>query len=209
LAIAGKGERSQFTKAPVEAPGPSSFGSAMDVQAERMAVELVKPSPDWILVAENESQRLAAAIGETLVVIHHIGSTAIPGIMAKPTIDLMPLLRSIAALDERKEALLALGYEWKGEFGLPGRRFLTRTQGGKRLFNVHCYEATNPEVTRHLAFRDYLRAHADVARAYEAEKVRARSLQPNDVLAYNDVKNDWIKATEQRALDWYRVHSRA
>ena len=176
----------------------------MDVQAERMAVELVKPSSDWTVSAGNESQRLAEVIGETLVVIHHIGSTAIPGIMAKPTIDLMPLVREIAALDERKDALIALGYEWKGEFGLPGRRFLTRTQNGKRLFNVHCYEATNTEAARHLAFRDYLRAHADVASAYEAEKLRAQSLQPNDVLAYNDVKNDWIKATEKRALEWYR-----
>ena len=77
------------------------------------------------------------------------------------------------------------------------------TVDGKRPFNVHCYEQTNPEVTRHLAFRDYLRAHPEIAREYEAEKIRAAKLQPDDVLLYNDAKNDWIKAVEKRALAWY------
>jgi GrpB-like predicted nucleotidyltransferase (UPF0157 family) len=175
----------------------------VDIQSERMAVELVEPNPDWPTIAEKESRRLADVIRPTLVVIHHIGSTAIPGIRAKPTIDLLPLVRSLAALDARKNDVIALGYQWRGEFGLAGRRFLTLTHDGKRLFNVHCYEQTNSEVIRHLAFRDYLRAHPDVAKEYEIEKLKARALQPDDVLAYNDAKNDWIKKTEKLALEWY------
>lgn len=177
----------------------------MDVQSERLPVELVPPSTQWAVDAKKESERLAQAIGETLVAIHHIGSTAIPAIMAKPTIDLLPLVRSITTLDTRKEALVALGYDWRGEFGLPGRRFLTITRDGKRLFNVHCYEESNAEAIRHLAFRDYLRAHPAIAKAYETEKLKAQALQPNDVLAYNDAKNDWIKTTEKAALVWYRT----
>jgi GrpB-like predicted nucleotidyltransferase (UPF0157 family) len=76
-------------------------------------------------------------------------------------------------------------------------------RNGKRVFNVHCYEESNPEITRHLAFRDYLRACPDIAKAYEAEKVRAAATCPDDVLAYNDQKNAWIKETERRALQWY------
>jgi GrpB-like predicted nucleotidyltransferase (UPF0157 family) len=175
----------------------------MDVSSERMAVELVDGSPMRAAAAKQESARLANAIGDTLVVIHHIGSTSIPAIKAKPTIDLLPIVSSLSALDAREAAVRALGYEWRGEFGLPGRRFLPLTRDGKRLFNVHCYEQNNPEVTRHLAFRDYLRTYPEIAKAYEAEKIRAAALHPGDVLAYNDAKNDWIKETERKALQWY------
>jgi GrpB-like predicted nucleotidyltransferase (UPF0157 family) len=175
----------------------------MDVSAERHAVELVDPRPEWAERAGEESERLAAAIGDTLVIVHHIGSTSIPGIKAKPVIDLLPIVVNLAALDAREAVVTALGYEWCGEFGLPGRRFLRMNRNGKRIFNVHCYEQLNPEIARHLAFRDYLRAHTEIAKAYEAEKIRAAALCPDDVLAYNDQKNEWIKETERKALQWY------
>ena len=174
----------------------------MDVSAERHAVELVDPQPGWVDKARAESERLRAAIGDTLMVVHHIGSTSIPSIKAKPVVDLLPVVASLPALDARETEVTALGYEWLGEFGLPGRRFLRMNRDGKRIFNVHCYESSNPEITRHLAFRDYLRAHRDIARAYEAEKIRAAALCPDDVLAYNDQKNAWIKETERKALEW-------
>jgi GrpB-like predicted nucleotidyltransferase (UPF0157 family) len=179
----------------------------MDVSSERIAVELVSPVTAWAETARAESARLSSAIGPTLITIHHIGSTSIPGIKAKPTVDLLPLVASLEALDEREAQVKALGYDWMGEFGLPGRRFLRLSRDGKRLFNVHCYEDGNPEITRHLAFRDYLRAHPETAKEYETEKVRAAALHPDDVLAYNDAKNDWIKRTEQQALAWYADRS--
>lgn len=176
----------------------------MDVSAERHAVELVDPQPDWAEKARAESERLRSAMGDTLVVVHHIGSTSIPGIRAKPVIDLLPLVASLDALDAREAAVTALGYEWCGEFGLPGRRFLRMNRDGKRAFNVHCYEQSDSEATRHLAFRDYLRAHPEIAKAYEAEKIRAAAICPDDVNAYNDQKNAWIKETERKALEWYK-----
>lgn len=175
----------------------------MDLSAERHTVELVDPQPDWAEKAHAESERLRGAIGDTLVVIHHIGSTSIPGIKAKPVIDLLPIVADLAVLDGREANVTALGYEWLGEFGLPGRRFVRMNRDGKRVFNVHCYEQSNPEITRHLAFRDYLRAHPDIAKEYEAEKIRAAAICPDDVLAYNDQKNAWIKETERKALAWY------
>jgi GrpB-like predicted nucleotidyltransferase (UPF0157 family) len=175
------------------------------MESERRPVALVPPDPTWPARAAAEGERLAGAIGPTLVVVHHIGSTAIPGIKAKATIDLLPVVHSLAELDNRTDAVRALGYDWRGEFGLPGRRFCTLTEGPRRLFNVHIYQADDREVDRHLAFRDYLRTHPDEARAYEAEKVRAAALRPDDVLAYNDHKNNWIKACEQRALAWSAI----
>jgi GrpB-like predicted nucleotidyltransferase (UPF0157 family) len=177
----------------------------MDLAPERFPVELVPHSPDWADIAAWESARLAAAMGGCAVVIHHIGSTSIPGILAKPTIDLMPMVTSHAALEAREPVLRALGYDWRGEFGIPGRRFLTMLAGEprRRVFNVHCFEDASGEAARHLAFRDYMRAHPDRAKAYEAEKLRAKAAQPGDTLAYSQEKGAWVKAAEAKAVAWY------
>jgi GrpB-like predicted nucleotidyltransferase (UPF0157 family) len=179
----------------------------MDTSTEKMPVELVPYRPEWAGMADAEASRLRGAIGEDIVVaIHHIGSTSIPGICAKPTIDLMPLVTNLAALDGREAAVRALGYEWRGEFGIAGRRFLSLVSGDppKRLFNVHCFEASTPGVERHLAFRDFMRSHPDRAKAYEAEKFRAQQASPGDTLAYSQEKGPWIVEAEREALAWYR-----
>jgi GrpB-like predicted nucleotidyltransferase (UPF0157 family) len=178
-----------------------------DVAVDRTTVELRPHDPTWASLAASESQRLSDALGDNLIRVEHVGSTAIPGISAKPTIDLLPIVRSLSALDSRSDALRALGYEWRGEFGIAGRRYCTLTHPatGKRLFNVHIFERGSVEIDRHLAFRDYLRAHPDRAREYEAEKQRAAAAQPNDTLAYNDAKGPWIKECEPRALAWWNT----
>ncbi|WP_249119455.1 MULTISPECIES: GrpB family protein [unclassified Bradyrhizobium] len=129
-------------------------------------VELKSHDPKWASKAEDEGQALAARMGACLLNVHHIGSTAIPDIHAKPILDLMPVVTSLAELDERKPHIETLGYEWWGEFGLPGRRYYTKSDPdtGRRLVQLHCYARGSPEITRHLAFREYLRGHPEVAR---------------------------------------------
>ena len=171
-------------------------------------VELVPHSPHWAGMAAHETSRLKAALGDELVTVHHIGSTAIPDIRAKPIVDLIPIVRSLARLDELESVVRALGYKWFGEFGLPGRRYcyLLDANTGHRLFQLHCYQTGADEVPRHLAFRDYLREYPAIAREYESEKIRAAAISPADVNAYNDEKNDWIKRVERDALVWYAQH---
>jgi GrpB-like predicted nucleotidyltransferase (UPF0157 family) len=173
---------------------------------EIMAVELAPPDPAWAERARLEAVWLRAALGESLITVHHIGSTAIPGIRAKPIIDLMPVVRSLADLDARRGVIEALGYQWRGEFGLPGRRYcpMNDPETAKRVVQLHFYQEGDPQIARHLNFRDYLRAHPDQARAYEAEKLRAAAAQPHDTMAYNAEKNDWIAAADLRAADWAR-----
>src|SRR5262245_46402501 len=129
--------------------------------ADRRKVELVPHDPSWAQQATAESKRLAQAIGEALVRIEHVGSTSIPGIVAKPTIDLMPIVKSLAELDARQPQVESLGYVWRGEFGIPGRRYCIIEKEGRRLFHVHCHQAGHPEIARTLDFRDYLRAHSE------------------------------------------------
>jgi GrpB-like predicted nucleotidyltransferase (UPF0157 family) len=100
---------------------------------------------------------------------------------------------------------MALGFEWHGEFGITGRRYCTLSdEYSKRLAQLHFFEADSPEIVRHLAFRDYLRAHVDVAQAYEKEEQRARDLYSSDSHAYTDEKDAWIRNIETRALDWFK-----
>jgi GrpB-like predicted nucleotidyltransferase (UPF0157 family) len=173
--------------------------------ADRRKVELVPHDPAWAAQAAAESSRLSEAIGGTLIRIEHIGSTSISGIVAKPTIDLMPIVKSLAELDARQAAVEALSYVWRGEFGIPGRRYCIREQKGRRLFHVHCHQTGHPEIARTLDFRDYLRAHPGEARAYEALKRATAAAHSSDTLAYSNAKSGWIKACIERATEWART----
>jgi len=170
------------------------------VTADQTVVELHPHDPSWISTARREADRIAGVLGDNLIRVEHVGSTAIPGICAKPTIDLMPIVRDLDDIDVK--AIQALGYEWRGEYGLSGRRYCTLTDQGKRLFNVHIFEDGSDHAVRMIAFRDYLRAHPAEALAYEADKKRAAVQHPGNSLAYNDAKSDWLQACERRALAW-------
>jgi GrpB-like predicted nucleotidyltransferase (UPF0157 family) len=167
-----------------------------------IAVELQPYDPKWAEDARNESARLAAALGESLVTVHHIGSTAIPGIRAKAILDLIPVFASLSDLDDTRIRIESLGYAWWGEYGLPGRRYCTYDDPttGRRKVQLHGYVMGSAEIARHLAFRDLLRTRPDVARAYDAEKARCRELHPLDSHAYSDCKCDWIRRIEEKAL---------
>src|SRR5882724_308915 len=166
-------------------------------------VVLAPYDPEWPRMAARHAERLRV-LGPTLVAVHHIGSTSVPGLAAKPIIDLMPLVTGLADLDRERGRVEALGYAWHGELGISGRRYCTLSDGaGNRIVQLHFFSADSPQVERHVAFRDYLRAHPDAAGAYEKEKRRARDLHPDDTHAYTDEKDAWIRDTEAKALTWF------
>jgi GrpB-like predicted nucleotidyltransferase (UPF0157 family) len=166
-------------------------------------VVLADYDPAWPAMAEEFTGRLRLP-GAVLVTVHHIGSTAVPGLVAKPIIDLMPLVTDLAALDEVRASVEALGYEWHGELGIEGRRYCTLSGAeGNRIAQLHFFKADSPHARRHLAFRDYLRSHPDAARDYAIEKRRARDLHPMDSHAYSDAKAKWIRQMETVALQWF------
>lgn len=170
-------------------------------------VELLPYSPGWKQAAQAESLRLVQALANNIVAIHHIGSTAVPGIHAKPIVDLLPVVRSVSKLDEQQAVLKQLGYQYWGEYGIAGRRYCTLDEAatGARKFQLNCFEVDSPQIERHLAFRDYLRANPAKAQEYDAEKHRCRALHPDDSHAYSAAKAEWITAQLVAALACFRA----
>jgi GrpB-like predicted nucleotidyltransferase (UPF0157 family) len=171
-------------------------------------VKVVPPDPAWKGTFRAEAAALRSVLAEEGLAIHHIGSTSVPGLRAKPTVDVLVEVRKIENLDDLQEPMAVSGYEAWGEYGIPGRRFFTNDRGPERLCNVHVFEAGTPEVERHLAFRDYLREHPETARAYGDLKADLAARFPTDIEAYMDGKDAFVKRTEREALFWARASER-
>ena len=121
-----------------------------------MLVRVADYDPKWPEMFEAEAALVREIIGDNLITIFHIGSTAVPGLKAKPVIDMLPVVRDVAALDGLTREFAAAGYEAMGEFGLPGRRYF-RKGGANRTHQLHAYQYDAVHaITRHVAYRDYI-----------------------------------------------------
>ncbi len=167
-------------------------------------VEVVPPDPAWAQTFEEEAGQITAALGDEVVAVHHIGSTAIPGISAKPIVDFLVEVHRIEAVDDLSGAMTERGYEAWGEHGLPGRRFFMRGRGSRRVCHIHVFQEGTREAERHLAFRDYMVSHPEDARAYGCLKERLAKEFSTDIEAYMDGKDAFIKDAERKALSWKR-----
>ena len=118
-------------------------------------IESVPYDPLWRKAFEAEAKNVGSVLGENVVAIHHIGSTAIPNIYAKPVIDLLVEVKDITEVDGRSLAIEALDYEVMGEFGISGRRYFRKDkEEGIRTHQIHAFETGSAEIERHIAFRD-------------------------------------------------------
>jgi GrpB-like predicted nucleotidyltransferase (UPF0157 family) len=166
-------------------------------------VEVVSHNPKWQEAFEVESKCVADALGENAVAVHHVGSTAIPSIYAKPIIDLLVEVKDIFNVDEQSLAMDALGYRVLGEFGISGRRFFLKdSQEGIRTHHVHIFEVASAQVERHLSFRDYMNAHPEDAQKYSELKRKLAREHPTNIDGYMDGKNEFIKDIDMKAVQW-------
>jgi GrpB-like predicted nucleotidyltransferase (UPF0157 family) len=169
-----------------------------------MKVQVVSYDPAWKDRFSAEADRIVHALSGGMVVIYHIGSTSIPGIYAKPIIDMLLEAGDPAELDDKTSTMAWLGYEAMGEFGIPGRRYFRKNDvSGIRIFQVHAFQAGSREIERHLAFRDYMIAHPVEAQRYSALKQRLAREYPEDIEAYMDGKDPYIQEQQSKALVWY------
>ncbi|MBB4846247.1 GrpB-like predicted nucleotidyltransferase (UPF0157 family) [Paucibacter oligotrophus] len=166
-----------------------------------MPITLLAHKPEWPQAFAAEAARLSGLMADEMLALHHIGSTAIPGISAKPIIDMLMVVRDVDALDRRAQALLDQGYEAMGEYGIAGRRYFRKSDGaGRRSHHLHCFAAGSAEVGRHLAFRDYLRSHPDEAQAYGLLKqALAQRFADDEGARYVEGKTDFIRQVLAKA----------
>lgn len=114
-----------------------------------------------------EAEKIKEILKEEIIEIHHIGSTAIPGLKSKPIIDIMPIVKDIENINKYNEKMFEIGYEALGELGMKGRRYF-RKGGENRTHQLHILQADNfTQIERHLAVRDYLNSHNGVAEEYK------------------------------------------
>jgi GrpB-like predicted nucleotidyltransferase (UPF0157 family) len=166
-------------------------------------VEVVSHNPKWQEAFEVESKCVANALGENVVAIHHIGSTAIPSIYAKPIIDLLVEVKDIVKVDGQSSSMELLGYEVMGEFGISGRRYFRKdNQEGVRTHHIHTFKVSSAQVKRHLAFRDYMIAHPENAQRYSELKRRLARECPTNIDGYMDGKDEFIKEMDTKAAQW-------
>jgi GrpB-like predicted nucleotidyltransferase (UPF0157 family) len=163
----------------------------------------VKPyNEQWSSIFEEEANILHKIFGSEIIDIQHIGSTSVNGLKAKPIIDIMLVVSDINRIDEFNTPMVSIGYEPKGENGIPQRRYFQKG-GDNRTHHVHIFQLGNFEIDRHLAFRDYLQAHPDIAKKYGDLKEDLSKRFPCDIESYIKGKEQLILEIEQKAMVWY------
>ena len=172
---------------------------------EREAIRLVPYDPAWPRLYADERERLVAAVGDLFLDVQHIGSTSVPGLSAKPIIDIAAAVRDFDEAAACVAPIVALGYVYRGENGIPRRHYFTR--GSPTLFHLHVLEARSLDWHEHLLFRDYLRDHPDVVAEYARLKEGLARRYAGDRAGYTDAKAPFIRRT--LTLAWAREAERA
>ncbi len=161
-------------------------------------VHLETYDPEWERAFQSEQQRLGHGLRLVADSIQHIGSTAIPGLAAKPIVDIMIGVSTFPPPAAWSKELAVLGYEALGEVGVPGRLYFR--QRGHAAYNVHVVEHLGTHWASNLALRDYLRCSPEAAREYESAKRAALARGAATLLAYSEAKALVIEELLYRAL---------
>ena len=159
---------------------------------KRGTVDVVPYASDWVPAFQAEALLLGKALGRAAGAVEHIGSTAIPGMPAKPIIDLMV---AVADMDKSRQLIPLLGdagYDYRPHDCVPDRHFFAKGQGGERTHHLSLAKAGSTFWCRQIAFRDYMRADREAAAQYADLKIELASRYPNDRNAYIDAKEPFI-----------------
>ena len=166
-------------------------------------VEIRSYSENWIHMFMEEAEKLKLIFKHEMIAIDHIGSTSVPGLKAKPIIDIMAVVKDINNVDKYNLEMRKIGYVPKGENGIVQRRYFQKG-GDNRTHHVHIFQIGSSEITRHLAFRDYLIAHPDEMKKYGTLKQNLAHKFPLNMNSYINGKDTFVKDMELKALEWYK-----
>ena len=165
---------------------------------ERDKVKLSPYQNAWVNFVE-EKQRLEEVTGYGILDIQHIGSTAVPGLKAKPILDIGIAVANFEEAFALVPLIEGLGYTYRGENGIPRRHYFVKGPPNKRTHHIHMFEEANEEWAKHLLFRDYLRMHPETVTAYQALKEDLAKRYPRDREAYTNGKHEFIQKVLEEA----------
>ena len=171
-------------------------------------IEVVDHKSEWITFFEKESAHLAAIFSTQLVEIHHIGSTAIPELKAKPVIDILVVIKNIDMLETFNEPMIQFGYRPRGEClnnpipGTPGRFYFSKDTDGVRTHQVHVCQEGHYDIEDKLAFRDYMKTHPYEAQEYSRLKESLAMENHHDIVGYINGKDEFVKGIISKANVW-------
>ncbi|WP_026575166.1 GrpB family protein [Bacillus sp. UNC438CL73TsuS30] len=170
-----------------------------------MKIRLSDFSENWVEMFQSEAELLKTIFLDQIITFEHFGSTSVQGMKAKPVIDMMCIVKDIEKIDLFNDKMDSLGYDVAGEWGISGRR-LFRKGGENRTHHIHFYQFENPQIERHLIFRDYLRSHHEEAAKYSRfkEELAQRFEHTRE---YSAAKRGFMKEMEQQALRWFSEKS--
>jgi GrpB-like predicted nucleotidyltransferase (UPF0157 family) len=166
-------------------------------------VTIVEYDESWPARFEEEAARVTDALGPIALRVDHVGSTSVPGLAAKPIVDLQVSVASLQPMDAFREPLRAIGYEhfeWLNADGVDDYPYFAKPPEPPRAFHIHVAESGSFHERRHLAFRDWLRAHPEDAAEYERVKRNLAQREWPTMDEYANAKTAFIVTTTAKAL---------
>jgi GrpB-like predicted nucleotidyltransferase (UPF0157 family) len=171
--------------------------------AKDAPVEVMDYNPHWPKIFDKEKRQVLNAIGNKVVAIEHVGSTAVPGLGAKPIIDIMVGLRNLSDAKHCIKPLASIGYEYVPEYeaSMPERRYFRKGPSDKphKHYHLHMVEYGGEFWKRHLLFRDYLQTHPDTASEYYRLKKQLAVEYRLNREAYTEAKTSFIEFVVSKA----------
>lgn len=166
-----------------------------------MKISIVDYSPEWPALFLEEKRALEEALAPHDVVIEHVGSTSVPGLAAKPIIDIMIGVHDFSLIDSFVPPIVALGYDYiaKYEDVMPFRRYLRKMRGERNTHHIHMVAFGEEFWQRHILFRDYLRNNLDAVEQYAALKRELAEREWDHMNDYATAKTEFIRSVERRA----------
>lgn len=157
---------------------------------------------EWSQFFDEESKLIAETLSISSLILHHAGSTSITTIVAKPIIDIVGEVDDINSLDKKSNLLEEIGYQYKGEYGVPGRRYcpLYNPSKDRSYFHLHIFQKNSKELQDHLLFKDYLIQNPSAAKRYESVKVQLNLPRSE----YSPAKTDIIKELLREAYEYFK-----
>jgi putative glutamine amidotransferase len=169
-----------------------------EMEGRTRSYAIVDYDPTWPSRFESEATAIRSALGDQVVRVDHVGSTSVPGLAAKPVVDIQVSVRAIIPRGTYAEPLVGVGYRWALDPWTDEHEYFSRDVEGERAFQVHVCRAWSEWERRHIAFRDWLRANPDDAAAYERLKRELAGRHPSDTYSYGEAKTEFIRGIMDR-----------